>query len=113
MSTGFKIVIAVLMSVALFFGFLHLFCPNVEYNFERLHVFLFNLCCGGTIILYYTEARKRLSGMTFLLVTAVTGIAYIFFELTSDYSPDKDNCMNSQGGDEKHYEEPLAYKGSS
>jgi uncharacterized membrane protein len=40
------------MVIALFFGFLHNFIP--EYNFERLHIFLFNLCTGGTLILFYT-----------------------------------------------------------
>lgn len=82
MSTGFKIVIAALMSVALFFGFLHLFCPDVEYNFERLHVFLFNLCCGATIILYYTEAKKQLSGkIVFFLILAIIYAVLAFLEL--------------------------------
>ena len=61
MNTGLKTTIIILMSIALLFGFLHLFLPGFKYNFERLHVFLFNLCCGGTIILYYTEKKKKLS----------------------------------------------------
>ena len=82
MSNRFKIVIAGLMSVALFFGFLHLFCPDVEYNFERLHVFLFNLCCGGTIILYYTEGNKALSGKaTVFIVLAIIYSILAFFKL--------------------------------
>ncbi len=60
MNTKLKILLASLMLSALIFGFLHLF-TGTDYNFERLHVFLFNLCSGGTILLYYTEGEKRLS----------------------------------------------------
>lgn len=67
MSAGFRSLFMVLMSSALFFGFLHLFVPDGEtWNFERLHIFLFNLCSGGTIILYFTEDRKKPSGRTIL-----------------------------------------------
>jgi len=55
------------MTTALLFGFLGLFIPF--YNFERLHIFLFNLSSGGTIILMYTEKKK-----TF---TVKTGAFYI------------------------------------
>ncbi|MBW1892930.1 MAG: hypothetical protein JRF40_06105 [Deltaproteobacteria bacterium] len=82
MSTGFKIIVAGLMSIALLFGFLHLFFPDIEYNFERLHVFLFNLCCGGTIILYYTEAKKQISGKVMLFLTlAILYAILAFFEI--------------------------------
>lgn len=57
MSVRFRAVLMALMSLALFFGFLHLFVES-PYNFDRLHVFLFNLCSGGTIILYYTEDQS-------------------------------------------------------
>ena len=50
------------MTAALSFGFLNLFIPG--HNFERLHVFLFNLCSGGTIILIHTEGRNSLSPRT-------------------------------------------------
>lgn len=82
MSTRFKIVIAVLMSIALMFGFLHLFLPSVGYNFERLHVFLFNLCCGGTVILQFTEARKKLTGrVSAFMMLAIVYSVLAFFEL--------------------------------
>jgi len=48
------------------------------------------------IFILYRKLGKQIqqknfltSGMTFLLVTAVTGIAYIYFQLTSDYTPEK------------------------
>ena len=56
------------MTAALFFGFLHLFAPGI--NFERLHIFLFNLCSGGTLILVYTEKKRTFTvrtGAFFLL----------------------------------------------
>ena len=47
------------MTTALAFGFAHLFVPGT--SFERLHIFLFNLCSGGTIILYFTEGQENVS----------------------------------------------------
>jgi hypothetical protein len=49
-----RLVFFVTMIAAFIFGYMdHLF-PG---NFERLHIFLFNLTTGGTIILYFTENR--------------------------------------------------------
>ncbi len=49
------------MTSALGFGFMHhLVAPDV-YNFERLHIFLFNLCSGGTLLIYVTENTKSVS----------------------------------------------------
>jgi len=62
MSTRLRLFFMILMFTALFFGFLHLFIPGTSlYNFERLHIFLFNLCSGGTILIYYTEDQKNMS----------------------------------------------------
>ena len=52
------------MIIALFFGFLHNFIAG--YNFERLHIFLFNLCTGGTIILFYTLKFTKMTFFIFL-----------------------------------------------
>jgi len=70
------------MTLALFFGFLHLFIPDGEaYNFERLHIFLFNLCSGGTIVLYFTEKKERLTKKTFLFcLLAVCYAVCAFFK---------------------------------
>lgn len=45
-------------------------------NFERLHIFLFNLCSGGTLLIYFTEGHKRLSGngIIFLLLSVAFAI---------------------------------------
>ena len=62
MSPKLRLFLMMLMFTALFFGFLHFFIPGTSlYNFERLHIFLFNLCSGGTILIYYTEGQKQLS----------------------------------------------------
>jgi hypothetical protein len=82
MSVRLRLIFAVLMPLALFFGFLHLFLPGNGYNFERLHVFLFNLCSGGTIILYYTENLRRLSLKTgIFLILAIIFAITAFFKL--------------------------------
>jgi hypothetical protein len=59
------------MTTAMTCGFLHhLIAPEVL-NFERLHIFLFNLCSGGTLLIYFTEDTRRLSrkALTFLLLS--------------------------------------------
>lgn len=61
MSWQLKTLLLVMMTIALACGFLHhLVAPSV-FNFERLHIFLFNLCSGGTLLIYFTEGQPRLS----------------------------------------------------
>ncbi len=62
MSLKLRAALTFCMVTALFFGFLHLFVPNgTVYNFERLHIFLFNLVSGGTILIHFTEGHRHLS----------------------------------------------------
>ncbi len=49
------------MTLALACGFMHHLVDPATLNFERLHIFLFNLCSGGTLLIYFTEGRKNLS----------------------------------------------------
>lgn len=79
MSFRLRLVFATLMPLALLFGFLHLFIPGSDYNFERLHVFLFNLCSGGSIILIYTEGTRRLSLKTGLFLALTLVFATVAF----------------------------------
>ena len=61
-----------MMTTALACGFLHHIVPPAMHNFERLHIFLFNLCSGGTLLIYFTEGRKELSRCaTIFLLLAV------------------------------------------
>ncbi len=61
------------MSTALGCGFLHHLVQPEVYNFERLHIFLFNLCSGGTLLVYVTEDKPSLSfrGRVFFLLSLV------------------------------------------
>ncbi|MCK5162398.1 MAG: hypothetical protein KAQ72_01705 [Desulfobacula sp.] len=61
MNIKLKILFSILMITALIFGFIHIYFPADNYSFERLHIFLFNLCTGGTILLYYTQGRVKVS----------------------------------------------------
>lgn len=61
MNKNLKILFSILMITALVFGFIHIYFPAKNYSFERLHIFLFNLCTGGTILLYYTQGRVKIS----------------------------------------------------
>ncbi|MCP4687308.1 MAG: hypothetical protein GY859_04610 [Desulfobacterales bacterium] len=83
MSARLKILLMGLMVLALFFGFLHLFVPGKTlYNYERLHIFLFNLCAGGTILIYYSEGRKKLSIKGRVFIGLAMAYAFLaFFKL--------------------------------
>ncbi len=61
MNTKLKTLFSLLMIIALVFGFIDIYFPVQNYSFERLHIFLFNLCTGGSILLYYTEAETKMT----------------------------------------------------
>ena len=71
MSTQLRALFLLTMSIALACGFMHHLIPADVMNFERLHIFLFNLCSGGTLLIYFTEDRNRLSkkGRLFFLLS--------------------------------------------
>lgn len=69
-----RIFILALMVLAFMFGF----ADQVwDKNFERLHIFLFNLCAGGFIILCHTEneARPSTRCYTFLVLSLVYAVS--------------------------------------
>jgi hypothetical protein len=77
MSFRLRLSFMLVMMIALLFGFMHLVNPgSAVYDFERLHIFLFNLCCGATILIYYTEQQKTLSlvGLSFFVLSMAFGI---------------------------------------
>lgn len=84
MSRSLKWFFLLMMSCALMFGFMHQIVPLEKLNFERLHIFLFNLCTGGTLLLYFSEKQAELSvrGRLFLFL----GICFAFSAFF-DYSP--------------------------
>jgi len=70
------------MSAAFIFGYIDYF---FHMNFERLHIFLFNLTSGGFTILYLTEGRKSPSIKTILFF--ITSIIYAVLAFTRMYIP--------------------------
>ena len=81
MKTAHKALLTVMMSVALAFGFLHLFLPDVAYDFGRLHIFLFNLCAGGFVLLYFASGRERVGANLYAwLAFSIAYAISAFFE---------------------------------
>ena len=74
MSNRAKLLFGFTMAVALMFGFLDPLWPESPLSFKRLHIFLFNLLSGGSLILYYTEG------------TAFTGKVKLYFALALGYA---------------------------
>ena len=73
-----------LIITALIFGFIHIYFPAENYSFERLHIFLFNLCTGGTILLYYTQGRVKTSKtIKFFFLCSLIYAFSAFFKLYS------------------------------
>ncbi|MBM9615563.1 hypothetical protein JWJ90_14865 [Desulfobulbus rhabdoformis] len=80
MSWKLKTLLLVMMAVALACGFLHHLIPPTVHNFERLHIFLFNLCSGGTLLIYFTEEQKALSkrGQLFVIFSLAFALSAFF-----------------------------------
>ncbi len=78
MSKQLKFVFMSMMLTALAFGFMHLF---TGVDFSRLHIFLYNLCTGGTIILFFTEQKNKMSLKIFLFfILSLFYASAAFFE---------------------------------
>ncbi|MEN8189839.1 MAG: hypothetical protein ABFS19_08335 [Thermodesulfobacteriota bacterium] len=76
MSRNLKILIVTILTAGLAFGFGHHLTPHSSATgFERLHIFLFNLCGGSTVLLLFSEGRRHLSlttGLFFFLAVGFT-----------------------------------------
>lgn len=85
MSRQLKLTIWAIMTTAMTCGFLHHIVSPDLLNFERLHIFLFNLCSGGTLLIYFTEGRHKLSrkGLLFLLLS----LCFAFCAFMQWYGP--------------------------
>lgn len=82
MSKTLKISVWLLITLGFVFGFSGLVFPNQSplvvtpaldiYQFQRLHIFLFNLVTGGMVLLYFTEAQRKLTTRTvFFLIGSI------------------------------------------
>ena len=81
MSIKIKAFLTVLMTAALAFGYADHFVEST-YSFARLHVFLFNLCAGGMIIMYHSIGENRLTKKGYLFLGFALAFALAaFFEI--------------------------------
>lgn len=81
-----KVILAMLMPLALSFGFFHVFFPESwGMNFERLHIFLFNLCSGGTVIICFSEEKRDFTVKSTLFL--VLSVSYALFAFVKFYAP--------------------------
>ena len=79
MSTNLKYILWLMMTSALACGFLHHVVAPERINFERLHIFLFNLCSGCTLLVYYTEGEHHLSPRSRLFLILAVSFALSAF----------------------------------
>jgi len=79
MDTNLKRMLWLIMTIALACGFLHHLIPPQVLNFERLHIFLFNLCSGGTLLIYFTEGENSLSARGRLFFMLALSFAFCAF----------------------------------
>lgn len=82
MDKRIKIIVVILMSTALAAGYFAGFAESARYNAERLHIFLFNLCSGGTILIYYSEQLCKMSIKAWSFLAVSLCYAFLaYFEL--------------------------------
>lgn len=86
MSARLKVILWLLMVAGFIFGYAGLVIPGQTailetprpdtFQFQRLHIFLFNLVSGGAVLLYFTEEHRKLTwrGWTYLLASLVFSI---------------------------------------
>ncbi len=79
MSRQLKMLLWIIMTLAMTCGFLHHLVAPQLINFERLHIFLFNLCSGGTLLIYFTEGQPQLSGRGRVFLFLATAFALCAF----------------------------------
>lgn len=82
MNLKFKCLLILIMISALGFGYLNLFLPpELNRNFGRLHIFLFNLCAGGGILIYFSEYKRITFRCLLFMFLAASYAVLAFLEL--------------------------------
>jgi hypothetical protein len=94
MSKSLRATLMLLMVAGFVFGFAGLVLPHQsailqtprpgEFQFQRLHIFLFNLVAGGVILLWFTEKQKTLSwrAKVFMVLALLFSLAAFFNQYT-------------------------------
>ena len=81
MGNRLKVGLVIAMTAALGFGFLPLVVPDSPWSFERLHVFLFNLCsCGAVLIGFSAPAARAWRRAAVWFAVALAYALSAFFE---------------------------------
>jgi hypothetical protein len=81
MSGAHRAVLGLTMTVALAFGSLHLLVPGYHHDFDRIHVFLFNLVAGGLVLLYQGQGRRVTPGLLVYFALAMAYAVSAYLEL--------------------------------
>lgn len=95
MNTHLRVILWCLMTAGFIFGYAGLILPGQtailetprpgEYQYQRLHVFLFNLVAGGTVLLYFTEGKRGLSWRAWTYLVA--SLAFSILAFLNQYLP--------------------------
>jgi hypothetical protein len=82
MKLSVRLILGAAMLAAFCFGFLHHLEAMGDKDFQRLHVFLFNLVSGGALLMIHTLGERAFSAKSSLyLVLAAAFGAAAFFEI--------------------------------
>jgi hypothetical protein len=89
MTTRLKMLLWCLMTAGFIFGYAGLVLPNQTailetprpdtYQFQRLHIFLFNLVSGGAVLLYFTQGRQKPSRRLRIFIAGSIGFSLVAF----------------------------------
>jgi hypothetical protein len=95
MNSRLKMILWCLVTAGFIFGYAGLILPGQaailetprpgSYQFQRLHIFLFNLVTGGTVLLYFLEGKRELSWRA--RVYLVASLAFSIVAFLNQYLP--------------------------
>lgn len=95
MSKQLKVILWCLIIAGFIFGYAGLVLPGQtailetprpgEYQYQRLHIFLFNLVAGGTLLLHFTEGKRKLSWRAWTYLA--TSFAFSILAFLNQYLP--------------------------
>ncbi|MFP4477458.1 MAG: hypothetical protein ACLFOY_17980 [Desulfatibacillaceae bacterium] len=82
MAISLRILLGLIMVCAMAFGFFHHLALGEEYLFNRLHIFLFNLVAGCTLVIVYSLGEKNFTKESAAYFAVALGFgACAFYEI--------------------------------
>ena len=89
MNSRLKVVLWCLVTVGFIFGYAGLILPGQTaileipssgvFQYQRLHIFLFNLVTGGTVLLYFLEGKRELSWRVWVYLAVSLAFSIVAF----------------------------------